>query len=97
MVSWAVVNLVEKNGWGPVAPPGVLRFVIFWPLLTVEALGESACAHGCSGSLLAGMADLISWLLPFPVLDTLTFLIVCAGIAWLIVRGRRRRPGRMLR
>lgn len=78
-------------------PPFLLNWLIFWPLLTIEMLGANACIHGCSSSVPAGMADLITWLLPYQVLDTLTFPIVCAVIAWLIIRGRRRKPGRMLR
>ena len=97
IVSAALQYLGDPTVMRGIGPSGLLRLALFWPILTVEALGEDACAHGCSGSLLTGTADLISWLLPFPVLDTLTLLIVCAAIAWLIVRGRRHRQGRMLR
>lgn len=84
LLSGQVVEAIWKAG-----PFGLLRYVLFWPLVVLEAFGERACAHGCSNTLLVDVADLIDWLLPQRFLDTLTYLIVCIAVAWAIVRWRR--------
>lgn len=82
--------------WAP-GPSDLLRFIPFWPLLILEAAGESACARGCSGSFLYGTAQLVEWLFPITFLDTLAFLIPYLAVAWLIVRRLRPRRHRMFR
>jgi len=89
--------LADSTVMRGVGPSDLQSFVIFWPILTFESLGESACVHGCSGSILYGTGTIFSRLLPIPLPNTLTVLIVCVGIARLIARGRRRRQGRLLR
>ena len=91
LLSSQVATAVWKAG-----PFGLLRYVLLWPLVVLESFGEQACAHGCSNSLLVNVADLIDWLLPRRLLDTLTILIVCASVAWAIVRWRRSRRRREL-
>lgn len=82
--------------WSP-GPTDLLRFMLFWPLLTLEAAGESACAHGCSGSFLYGTVQLVEWLFPIAFLDILAFLIPSMAVAWFIVRRLRPRRRRIFR
>ena len=93
----AVVSMQMATAiWEP-GPIDLLRLVLFWPLLVLESAGESTCAHGCSESLLYGAAQLIEWVFPISFLDTLSFLIPCVIVAWLIVRRLRPKRRRMFR
>ncbi len=91
LLSGQVATAAWKAG-----PFGLLRYVLFWPLVVLESFGEQACAHGCSNSLLVNVADLIDGLLPQRLLDTLTYLIISLAVAWAIVRWRRSGRGREL-
>lgn len=81
--------------WEP-GPTDLLRFILFWPLFLLESAGQSACVQGCA-SLTLFLTEDLNALLPLSLLDTLTFLIVCAAVAWLIVRWRRPTRRRMAR